>query len=179
MERIGQYELGRTEHTGRSREVPWGRRTQEQGGFPGRSRSTKAWVLYGSSWGGLVSNHKEPSRWMRLWKLLVIEKKHARSFLENGSRCQMSLWFKCWILPCTQCLVFSQLIWKRGLKILEVVEPCWGRWGVGQETREGDTVVPVWECTSPAFKGHSSQCYEIQRFLLEWKGFYNYWTERW
>lgn len=60
---------------------------------------------------------------MKLWKLLVNEKKHARSFLENKSRCQMSLWFKHWILPCTQYLVFSRLIWKQGLKILELVEP--------------------------------------------------------
>lgn len=54
---------------------------------------------------------------------MVNEKKHARSFLENKSRCQMSLWFKHWILPCTQYLVFSRLIRKQGLKILELVEP--------------------------------------------------------
>lgn len=171
MERIGQYELGKTEHTGRSREVPWGRRTWEQGGFPGRSGSTKVWVLYRSSWGGLVSSPKEQGGHQGGWDFgnyWWMRKSMLRAFLRTKADTRWACGlFKCWILPSAQCLVFSQFIWKQDLKILELVEPFPRRWGLHRETREGGSEVLMWEFHSPTFKGHSRQCYEIQQFLLE------------
>lgn len=67
------------------------------------------------------------------------EKNNARSFLENKSRCQMSLWFKCWILPSTQFLVFFPVHMDAGPENLRAGGAL--SRGLGQETREGDTVV--------------------------------------